>query len=307
MIRGKKIQLFSFFRFFAGRFAFFPTFISSCGFGLIRTRAFLESIMTDINSIMLGPRLKVKRAHRHIDELMQRTSPLDPSLYTIAVEKTPKSVIHKNATVFQLAYRPKKPIPETLALAIGDAIHNLRAALDHLANAVIRAWHPSPEEKGYFPMGPKREDFVASRHFAPIEEAIPGAKKFLLEKIRPEDGANERLWAFGTLDNDDKHNLILPTVTFAQISNINAVLPGNNIMRNCGAGGDATRPSIIIRSEGGPISVENNLQTSVDVKFGQGTTFENEPVIPTLLQFAELTSETLNSFERFIRENKPTT
>lgn len=260
--------------------------------------------MTDLDTLMQGPRLKVKRANGHIDELRRRTAPLDPTLYSLEVRKVHPSVIHRNATTFELAYRPKEPIPQTLGLIIGDAVHNLRAALDHFANGVVCTFHSSPpDDRISFPMSSKWENFVSSRHFAPIEESIPGAKELILKEIRPDKGPNERLWAFNALDNDDKHNLILPTVTFADVSNINAVLPGNNRLINCGAGGNAAGPMVIIRS-GGPITVENNLHASVDVKFGNGTLFKDDPVIPTLSQIADVVTDALNILERHVIATK---
>jgi hypothetical protein len=108
------------------------------------------------DAILAGPNLKVKRAHRHIDELQRMTDPLDHSLYEITVSKVRRSVLHLDATDYQLTYRPKEPIPETLALIVGDAVHNLRAALDHLAAGILRRWHPKPPDRPFFPMHPEK-------------------------------------------------------------------------------------------------------------------------------------------------------
>nr|MDQ2879190.1 hypothetical protein [Pseudomonadota bacterium] len=83
------------------------------------------------SNIMLGPRLKVERAYAHVDELRSLINPLSPALYTVEIEPQivpPNTRSHASI----LAYRPRKPIPETLALLIGDAVHNFRAALDYL-------------------------------------------------------------------------------------------------------------------------------------------------------------------------------
>ena len=258
--------------------------------------------MTTLEDIMRGPRLKVQRANRHIDELIRRTAPIDPQLYELRVRKVPRSVIHLDATEFELAYRPKKPIPETLGLIIGDAVHNLRAALDHFANVVIRTWLPANGKRAFFPMSSKWENFVSHSDFPAIEEALPDTKDLLLKEVRPKDGPNEALWSFNTLDNDDKHNLILPTVAFADISNIN-ITTGGGVLRNCGAGSDAARPMVILRSSW-PITMHNDLNPAVDVKFGKGSPFENEPVIPTLTQISKLVDETLSILERHVRDTK---
>lgn len=46
--------------------------------------------------------------------------------------------------------------------------------------------------------------------------------------------------------------------------------------------------------------MQNNFRTAVEVKFGKGTAFENEPVVPTLLQVSEVVSEALNAIERLV-------
>jgi hypothetical protein len=250
------------------------------------------------DAILAGPNLKVKRAHRHIDELQRMTDPLDHSLYKITVSKVRRSVLHLDATDYQLTYRPKEPIPETLALIVGDAVHNLRAALDHLAAGILRRWHPKPPDRPFFPMHPERKRLVTDRHLTAIEEALPGAAELILKEIRPENGRDERLWSFNSLDNLDKHNLIIPAVSVISVNHINARI-GTNVMENCGIGGDAARPINMIRSVA-PIAIQNNFQTTVAVRFGQGSALENEPVIPTLMQIAQIVGEALGAFERHI-------
>jgi hypothetical protein len=111
------------------------------------------------------------------------------------------------------------------------------------------------------------------------------------------------LWSFNSLDNLDKHNLIIPAISVVSVNNINA-RSGTNVMENCGIGGDAARPINMIRSVA-PIAIQNNFQTTVAVRFGQGNVFENEPVIPTLMQIAQIVGEALGAFERHIARVHP--
>lgn len=256
------------------------------------------------DSIAASPNLKVKRAHRHIDELRRMTDPLDRSLYEIVLSEERPPAPNMYAAIYYLTYRPKEPIPETLALIVGDAVHNLRAALDHLAGGILRTWHPKPPDKPFFPMHPVRKHLVTDRWLAAIEEALPGAEELILKEIRPEDGRDERLWSFNSLDNLDKHNLIIPAVSVVRVSNINTRV-GTNIMRDCGMGGDAARPFHLIRSDNTPIIIENNFQTAVAVRFGQGTAFENEPVVPTLTQIADIVTKTIAVFRAHILKVHP--
>lgn len=253
--------------------------------------------------VLVGPRLKVQRAISHIDEIIVRTNPLAREWYSVAIE--PDIVVpYAQPSGFTLRYRPLEPIAELIALIIGDAVHNLRGALDHLATGIRQsiAW----QSQGHFPMRRKREELVTAGgapipDLEAIEAALPGATHLLLDRIRPANGRDEPLWAFHTLNNDDKHNLILPTVAVSIIRGLNAVI-GTATMRDCAAGGDATKPINLISADM-PFTVEQNFETTVEVKFGQGTAFENNPVILTLTQIAGMISRTLDEFETLIRNS----
>lgn len=254
-----------------------------------------------IQKVLSSPLSKIKRANRHIDELRERTTPLDRSLYEITNRPERESVVHLKPSFYQVTYRPKENIPEVFAGIIGDCIGNLRAALDHLASGIVRTWGAPTEGPLYFPMAP-RKNLVSHTGLTAIELALPGSKKLLLDEIRPERGPNEHLWDFYTLNKDDKHNFFIPTVTAVEISNINARIDGNYFLNNT-IGSNAANPSILFRS-GSPVSIGNAFYTSVEVKFGKGTVFENEPVIPTLTQISQVVAETLTAFERLMVKTK---
>ncbi len=250
-------------------------------------------------SVLDGPRLKVERANRHIDELRVATQPLSHEFYEITFDRSPM-FSNRNEPGIYVHYRPKQAIPSILALMLGDAIHNLRSALDHLSTAMVRTIKPGA--KTYFPIAPKREIFEAAPVLDLIEKALPGGKKLILENIRPKNASNEVLWRFNDLDNDDKHNLIIPTVTIAKIEGLDALVGSNRATGNIICN-DAARPFCVLALKGreSDITIQDNSKLTVDVKFGKRSVFENEPVIPTLTQIAGLVSHTLDEFETLIR------
>lgn len=252
----------------------------------------------DANLILKSPRAKIKRAYSHIDELRKLTTPLSRDLYALTLEHGPV-VPYANRSQHVLRYRPKDDIAEAVALIIGDFLNNIRSALEHLASGIVRTQKPGAEV--HFPIRRARKDLIAASELAAIEKTLPGSKKLLLDQIRPDGGPNEATWAFASINNDDKHNLLVPTVAVTTIGNLN-LRTGGVTLANCAIGFDATREAIVVQSAS-PIAIENNFQTTVDVRFGQGNPFENEPVIPTLLQVAEVVAETLGAFENLIRNS----
>jgi hypothetical protein len=163
--------------------------------------------MTNSKPLFANARSKIQRADRHIDELRQRSSPLDRELYEISNPgvKEHATVIDRYPTVYRLKYRPKTDIAETFAGIINDAFNNIREAFDFAAVAIVDTWGGRPGGKLYFPIT-KRKDLVSHTGFTAIEQAVPGFAERFLKDVRPENGPNEHLWDFYTLHKDGKHN-----------------------------------------------------------------------------------------------------
>ena len=249
--------------------------------------------------VITGPRLKIERAKCHIDELIAATNPLSDDLFTIKAEPKIRPP-HSHAQGWQLTYRPIKPIPETLGLIIGDAVHNLRAALDHLASGVIRT--KDAKANPYFPVTKSREHLVTSGWLKAIEEALPGSEDLILKKIRPENDGRDKLWRVGSLDIEDKHNLITPSVVVTNIELVGRCLVATNEFHGGTFSNDATRTFYLVATDGAPIEVDGQFNVTASVSFREGDLLKDEPIVPTLTQMAELFSYTIDEFEKLIRK-----
>ncbi len=247
------------------------------------------------SAVLRGPRLKANRADQHINDILRMSQELPAEFYDFRVcaRTIPP---YAKPTQFELRYDPIKPIPETFALIIGDAVHNLRAALDHLASGIIRTIDPGA--KRYFPVTKIRDNLEKSGDLALMETALPGSKELVLNKIRPVNGGRDHLWAFGSIDIDDKHNLVVPTITIATIDGISGNSRGMSF-EGIGFGNDAAKPFIAMASTN-PFSIQGKPHASVDVSFGPGTPFYGHPVVPTLLDIRQLVEETIEAFATLI-------
>jgi hypothetical protein len=243
--------------------------------------------------LFLSPRLKLDRAYSHIQELESLTKPLSKTLYEIKVE--PEFAFPKPYAIsMTLTYKPTKPIAETLGLIIGDVVNNFRSALDHLASGIVRENNSSA--RPFFPMCKKRNELPSNKFLPVIEQALPGSTELLLKKIRPDEVNGVDLWCFHLLDNDSKHNLILPTVSAVSIDNINLVSGGMR-MTNCGVNGDATQPINILKTGGDPIQIQQGFDVSVDFRFPADSIFPILDVLETLNRIGSIVAETIDSFE----------
>lgn len=239
-------------------------------------------------------KIKIRAARNHVARLNQRCSPLDPELFTVDLQETFEgpAILAVPKKVYRLVYKPKGPIPETLADIVGDALGSLRSALDYAAVRIVPG-----NGKIYFPVAP-RQDLTNHPSLAPCEAALPGFRDLLLQVVRPVGGPDEPLWDLvGKANNEHKHVDFIPTVTGVEIQNINATLPGNNVLKDCSFGGDAAREMILVQARG-PISFTQDHKTIVEVKFGPNTSVPNQLVVPILEKTTNIIERTLNELDK---------
>ncbi|HEY3436014.1 MAG TPA: hypothetical protein VGK41_10215 [Solirubrobacterales bacterium] len=158
--------------------------------------------MGDKSASLKGPRLKLDRAKRHLGDLesvIERFFETDP--YLVAVEDNSET----NRREFRVVRA--QPVPMDLSVIGGDAVHNLRSALDHLIWQLVLANGGKPNKRTAFPVWGSEADFVASR---------PGYAKGVSEEavevlygLKPYKGGNDALWRIHQLDIVDKHRLLL--------------------------------------------------------------------------------------------------
>ncbi|MGI8548600.1 MAG: hypothetical protein ACR2M1_14950 [Gemmatimonadaceae bacterium] len=96
------------------------------------------------------------------------------------------------------------PIPEQMVLEIGDSVHNMRSALDHLVFAI--AGFPADDRNIQFPIFDKKTTYDNCRWKL---QNVPPAALAVIEELQPYqrgESANSQLLAIlATLDNIDKH------------------------------------------------------------------------------------------------------
>lgn len=109
--------------------------------------------------------------------------------------------------IFYVAYAPV--VPDDLRLMLGDALHNLRSTLDHLACALVSAADPTNDcSHTSFPIFDTAEAYQSTSR-----SKVPGLRQPLyqiLDAIQPySNGLGHNLWKLHRLDIVDKHRLLL--------------------------------------------------------------------------------------------------
>jgi hypothetical protein len=156
-----------------------------------------------------GARLKIERARRHMNDLQhaaQLYGDTHPHIVTVETD----AVTGDNL----LRIDPADPLPDELLLILGDAIHNLRSALDH-------AWCMMVVTQGTwakFPFRRTRTEFEAAVNGLK-DNVSDEIKQCLLHSVQPYPGGRcELLLHLHDLDIEDKHRLLIAHREFTLIT-----------------------------------------------------------------------------------------
>lgn len=177
--------------------------------------------------------LKLSRARHHISELsaltrdylsrkpfyLEITSVRPPNCHGVAVR-----VEDGRDRKHYWVGRTRLPIPLSLCAVLGDAIHNLRAALDLMACELVRrAGHA--DDQVYFPFAKDAGTFEAMLKKRHLDRASPSAQE-LIRSLEPYWGGNEDLRGLHELDIVDKHRTVIVMLASIRISRITLNQPG---------------------------------------------------------------------------------
>ena len=159
-------------------------------------------------------KLKIKRAKQHIIELNRVVD-------TYSAQHPLRIFRSFDGKASQVTYRVKAkiPMPTEIPLVIGDAIHNLRSALDLLIYEMVgdKCETAGQRKNVQFPFSKSAQSLGGTIKTRQVHRA---GEKVVQEihGLEPYPGGNETLYAIYTLDVTDKHKLIIPTISSAGLA-----------------------------------------------------------------------------------------
>lgn len=148
-------------------------------------------------------RAKIERAQQLIDEFKTQLKVFGDSEFC-NIQISPR----KDADGSEIALIVTKTLNSSSSLIVGDAFHNLRASLDHMVYQVI-TYHKGDGDRCQFPFADDESKLINQTNYKQIAEASNWAGKLLIEKIRPYEATNYKLWGLNKLNNIDKHRLLI--------------------------------------------------------------------------------------------------
>ena len=174
-----------------------------------------------IQDLFPGARSKVKWADRHILEVQNTLGQfLQSGSYQVSVRDEPETQRRFYAIV------QRRPLPDTIPFLIGDAIHSLRTALDHVAYEMVVRGGRTPSQGLVFPIKDTRSEVVDAMKSEIQAAAGSDIVALIVDGIQPHRGGHREghsLWVLHRLDCVDKHRKLLTAVEDIGFHHIEAV------------------------------------------------------------------------------------
>lgn len=163
-----------------------------------------------VPSALSGVALKLDRAEQHLDEI---ATIVDGVLRGYAEAVTPGQ---RDGDRVPYRLRGAPAIPSDLAALFGDALHNMRSALDHLAWQLVILNKGTPTDSTSFPLRLERRP--GGDGLPSISGGVSPEARALLDEVQPytwaaddpeSDPRLHPLAVLSTLNNIDKHRELL--------------------------------------------------------------------------------------------------
>jgi hypothetical protein len=236
-------------------------------------------------------RLKIDRANKHIADIRKRLVSLEDS-ETSAIEIDSKTGGERLKHDFgdRTAFRD-------IALMLGDAVHNLKCALDYTWLQTIQELVPAAVGKfAKFPVYETADELELALKGREIHVAAPALFDLVLTKIKPCYGGNPAIWTVHKLDIRDKHRLLIPVFTNLSIVGIE-VEDERGEVQSGNTWATTQEPPFYVDYVAG-LHIKNKGMLSYEVIFEDSGYLMHVP--DTVMHYSAFILQIVETFERFL-------
>jgi hypothetical protein len=238
-----------------------------------------------------GAWLKIERAKKHIRDLSSLLARINAYPHAILVETDP------NTGYDSLKFEPGTTAPREFMCIVGDALHNLRTALDFVANDIEFSTTGQRTKHTKFPVCDTRDELVAAINGGFKHKAPERIINFIVNVVQPyEAGDGNPIWSLHALDIEDKHRLLIPRVHFKWVRQIRYKDESGEVFEfpEWAATGKRTPKFPTGKRK---VEVTDNGKATVGVVFAHGLPFGGRHIFPTLNNLAVFVDRTIDSLE----------
>jgi len=261
------------------------------------------------NERIASIRAKIERAGEHINELEAEVQLfLKANPYIVGTKRDEQT----RRPIYYLVI--VRETPTRMSTITGDVIHNLRSALDHLADHLVRVAGGTPSNQTGFPISRDAAKYKAEQ-CRKTKGMGPDAIKEI-DKIKPYGGGNNTLWGLHQLDIVDKHRLLITIGSAYKDFNIRPIIHREikQLLGNAGLENTDKIPMpdlfLIPDDRMSPLKagdelfsdlpdaeVNDQIQFRFEIAFGEPQVVKGEPLIKTLRQMIDTVDKIVLSFK----------
>lgn len=233
--------------------------------------------------------VKVKRAEKHLHDLAAEVLSLED---TTILTPDPNTGIapHPMAMLAPNNFQKVPTLSFDVVTMAGDIVHNLRSALDHLAQQLVAVGMacapiipltPIELRQIEFPIAETVEKYEADKA-RKIKGMLPEAIE-VIDRLKPYKGGNDALWRIHELDNIDKHRALF---TMAHDFLFTAHwFPGSYLLK-------AENPHFA----GIEAEVEHDIQLEIEEAVGKSQVTQPNALLPSLHQLVDFVDNLVPKF-----------
>jgi hypothetical protein len=224
-------------------------------------------------------RAKIKWANHHIARLKKRIQLLQQSdVATIEINPQLGNEVIKHDIV------DRDGITQ-IALIMGDAVHNLKCALDYAWVEAITKLAPHALRKfGKFPAYTTKDDLESALRGHSIDQATDLFSR-VMSDIQPHARGNHAIWPIHRLDIRDKHRLLIPAILYSGVSDIETEECGKVSSGGFTFGTHQEPPWYINMPPG--VHVKNKGKVSFTILFQYGDSVDESVFADTLHAYSQ--------------------
>lgn len=249
-----------------------------------------------------GTRLKIERAKEHIRNFdVARQSFIQSKPYTIGTKPHPVPQIEHTT----LYIADVKPIPDIIPLIIGDAVHNLRSALDFLMWQLVEAGGGVPDKTTYFPVADGPQQYASAMGKGEIHKIASDARD-IIHSVQPFICWDQTLWLLHHLDIMDKHRLLLVAMATMDKWGVDLASRGPGGITLWFDQHSRYVPLVVgyeftnLPTSTYQRQAHQDFQLGLDIAFGKPEVAEGELVLYTLNKMSDFVDGLVAQFERFL-------
>lgn len=242
-------------------------------------------------------RLKIQRSEKHIADINSRIAALlEAQVATVEVDpKTGEQILKHD-------FLDKAALTD-IALMLGDALHNLKCALDYTWMRTLERRLPSLAGSKFakFPVRESLDELKAALEGRNIQVLAPDLFALLLNDVRPYSGGNFAVWPLHNLNIRDKHHLLIPAFAYASIEGIELKDQAGTV-HPVGTWGTFEQPPYCLRFER-RLNVKKKGKISAQILFSHaGKGAKDRSIHPDELRvYARCVLEIVKAFEGFLK------